>query len=156
MEKTFEFKKAGKQIVTIDDKFIRITRKGILNAMSVGLSGEKAISLDTITSVQLKKPGLTSGYLQFSIPGGNETKGVFNAASDENTIMFVSKELSMAEEIRKIVEDYMANKKFNYTHSQPIQTVSLADELTKLATLRNNGILTEEEFQMQKQKLLSN
>jgi hypothetical protein len=38
----------------------------------------------------------------------------------------------------------------------PPTTVSIADELAKLAALRDGGVLSEEEFQSQKQKLLEN
>ena len=38
---------------------------------------------------------------------------------------------------------------------QPHSNASVASELEKLATLRNSGVLTEEEFQAQKNKLLS-
>ena len=37
----------------------------------------------------------------------------------------------------------------------PTVTVSLADELTKLAALRDKGVLTEDEFAGQKRRLLS-
>ena len=41
--------------------------------------------------------------------------------------------------------------------SQPVapQSSSIADELTKLAALKEQGILTDEEFQIQKAKLLN-
>lgn len=39
--------------------------------------------------------------------------------------------------------------------SQSVQQSSLADELTKLAKLKSDGILTEEEFNVQKAKLLN-
>jgi len=35
------------------------------------------------------------------------------------------------------------------------QQIDIAEQLTKLSGLRDNGILTEEEFQTQKQKLLN-
>lgn len=49
-----------------------------------GLKGKKDIYFHNITSIQIKKQGLTVGYLQFSLPGGNESKrGVFASANDE-------------------------------------------------------------------------
>lgn len=38
---------------------------------------------------------------------------------------------------------------------QPVKEISVADELIKLKELLDAGILTEEEFQLQKQKILS-
>ena len=37
---------------------------------------------------------------------------------------------------------------------QPVSSTSVADELAKLANLKADGILTDEEFQAQKKKLL--
>ncbi|MCY7285046.1 MAG: DUF4429 domain-containing protein, partial [Cyanobacteria bacterium CAN_BIN43] len=64
-----------------------ISRKGFWGFVSQGLAGEKEIPINRITAVQFKRSdSYTKGYLQFSIPGGLESKGgVFNAASDENT-----------------------------------------------------------------------
>ena len=46
--------------------------------------------------------------------------------------------------------------KVQNSHSNSFQNNSnLSDELTKLGNLRNQGILSEEEFQIQKQKLLN-
>lgn len=39
---------------------------------------------------------------------------------------------------------------------EQVSTSDIADELGKLATLKAQGILTEEEFQKQKEKLLNN
>ena len=45
-----------------------------------------------------------------------------------------------------------SNSTQNVTINQPID---LADQLSKLASLRDKGILTDEEFQIQKSRLLS-
>lgn len=151
MKKTFEFKHGGKSTITIDDQFIRIARRGLFNRAS-GLTGEKVISLESITSVQFKAPSLQAGYIQFTIPGGgDEKKGVNRASTDEKAILFSKKELRMAEEIRNYVESYLTKKEANKFIASD---QSISDELRKLAALRDEGILTDDEFQEQKQKLL--
>lgn len=71
---------------------ITIKRKGFVSFMLHGLKGDKDIYLKNITSTQLKKPGLSVGYIQFSIPGGNESnRGVVSAVSDENTFTYEGK-----------------------------------------------------------------
>ena len=55
-------------------------------------------------------------------------------------------ELSM--ELKKISEDF---KKFP---PEPVKVTSIADEIRKLADLKKEGILTEEEFNAKKKQLL--
>lgn len=149
MERVFEFIHGGKSTVTIDDEVIRIKRKGLFNNLS-GLKGEKAIKLDSISGVQFKEPGIRAGYIQFTIPGGKERKGVHKAVEDENAVLFSKKELHMANEIKQIVENYISNKNNNKIPPSD----SAADEIRKLADLRDSGILTDEEFDKKKKQLL--
>ncbi|MEI4827993.1 DUF4429 domain-containing protein [Bacillus sp. FJAT-53711] len=151
MNKVFEFKGAGKTIVTIDGNFIRVKRKGALNFFNHGLDGEKTIDVNNLTGVQMKAAGFTSGYIQFIFPGSKESKGgVFAATQDENTVMFVKKEQHMAEEIKKYIENFLANK----SNPQVAATTSGADEIIKYKELMDQGIITEEEFQAKKKQLL--
>jgi len=127
-----------------------IRRKGVLGFLTQGLKGDKNIMISTITSIQFKKAGmLTNGYIQFAFMGGQEAKGgIFQGTQDENTVMFNKKQQSSFEQIRDEVEERIE------TGSIPISTSSDADELAKLADLRDNGILTEEEFQHKKKQML--
>ena len=87
----YQVKGVAEEMEVFEDK-LTIKPRGALGLMAKGLKGTKTIPFRSITGMQHKKAGLTSGYLQFTIPGGNESKGgVFSAASDENTFMFASK-----------------------------------------------------------------
>ncbi|KIL73733.1 hypothetical protein SD77_3010 [Bacillus badius] len=92
---------------------------------------------------------IKAGFIQFGVTGNKDVKGIYTAG-DENTIMFSKKEQGMAEELKAAVE-----RKIYTERKQESSSPSLADELKKLLTLKNEGVLTEEEFQQQKQKLLS-
>jgi hypothetical protein len=151
MSKEFEFKGAGKTTITLDGNFLRIKRKGFLNASNHGLDGEKSIDINNITGVQFKESGITSGYIQFLIKGSSESKGgIFAAARDENSVLFIKKEQKMAEEIKAYVENIMTNK----NSSTIVQPLSAADELKKFAELKDAGIITEEEFNAKKDNLV--
>jgi hypothetical protein len=50
---------------------------------------------------------------------------------------------------------YKAQANFNNTSNTNNNNSSIADELTKLAGLKNQGLLSEKEFEEQKKKLLS-
>ncbi|HDT6578858.1 TPA: SHOCT domain-containing protein [Bacillus cereus] len=152
MDRIFEFKGAGKTIVKIEGNFIRLKRKGALNFLNHGLDGEKTIDINNMTGIQIKKANFfTNGYIQFIFMGSQESKrGVMAAATDENTVMFTKREQKMAEEIKEYIESILVNK----SKSQVAASVSGADEILKYKELLDQGIITEEDFQAKKKKLL--
>ena len=116
--KTFEFNslaKGGKSIVTLNENSLTISRPGVVSKLSHGFSGDKTIMYNQITSIQIKKAGISRGYIQFSISGTREAKsGLINGKIDENIIYFDStfnnkKVNNQALEIKEIIESYNAN-----------------------------------------------
>ena len=66
---------------------VRITHKGFV-AFTQGTTGTKEILISQISSIQFRLPGkLLLGYIQFTFPGSTDTKGVGEAAGDENALM---------------------------------------------------------------------
>lgn len=118
----------------------------IPKALYHGFVGEKRIPYSSITAIQFKEAGgWLAGFIQFSIQGGLEWRGQVN--QDENALQF---DKSMNPEfcaLRDFVEGRMVR-------ASAQQTVSTADELVKLVALRDQGVLSDEEFQIQKTKLL--
>ncbi len=147
-----ELKGVNGQLEVYPDKII-IKRKGFLAKTSQGFfKGDKTIYLNQISGIQIK-PGasLTNGYIQFTLPGGRESKkGLSEATRDENTILFTKKNNELVSSIKAYIEE-MLSKRF-----QPqVAPLSVADEIKKIKQLLDDGILSEEEFQAQKQKLLN-
>jgi hypothetical protein len=150
MEPVYSVKGVGGILEVYDNK-VDITPKGILGAINKGLKGTKSISFSSITAIQLKKTGFTNGYIQFTVPGGVESKGgAIAAQSDENSFVFGQKNKQM-EEIKAYIEDKIAQ-----LHSTPNASKGsdIASELSKLAELKQQGNLSEKEFQAAKSKLL--
>lgn len=147
-EPIISFKGRNGKIELFED-FVRLNRETIMGVLMQGLKGKKDIYFHNITSIQIKKPGLVVGYLQFSIPGGNESRGgVYNSMQDENSIAFLGKkEYEKALEIKEYIE-----KKINSKNSN--SSDSTADEIEKLHSLMEKGIITKEEFENKKLKLL--
>ncbi|MFC4682891.1 SHOCT domain-containing protein [Exiguobacterium sp. s149] len=151
MSNVFDFKSNGKTTVTVENGFIKISRRGFMNRINNG-GGDKNIRISSLSGVQVKKPGLTTGYIQFIFSGSKDTAGVMDAVKDENSILFVKKEYYLALKLRDYVEDLLA---------QPTQqtvaatSISAADELLKLKQLLDAGVLSQDEFDAQKTKLLS-
>lgn len=161
MKKQFTFNsimKDGKTIITIDDGRLTISRPGILSKLSHGFSGEKTILIENISAVQLKKAGISRGYIQFIMPGAIEKRsGITNGAIDENIIYFESKKYNEdAETIKLYIENYnlYKNKNNSTTINQQV-TKNKYDELRQLNGLLADGIINQEEFDKEKEKILS-
>lgn len=96
--------------VSFDGRMVTISRKGLLGRASVG-KGEKRIPLTSITAVQWKPAGpVMNGYIQFSLPGGNEGRARFgsqtkDAGHDENSVIFTRRQMASFQRLRTAVED---------------------------------------------------
>jgi len=146
---------ANGQIV-LTDKGVIIGREGFWKKVvsESYTKGDKLIPYKNISGVQFKEPGVTWGYIQFTLPGWIERRGgSWDAASDENTITF-NRNLEGFRKVRSIVEEKQYSN--NVPTPQTPPTSSKADELTKLAALKRDGAITEEEYAQLKKDLLSN
>jgi hypothetical protein len=134
------------------------------------------IPYDIITSLKLEK-GLLSSTIRFKAPGlVSPTKmGIMDSVADNGKdndpggiIQAIPK--SKAEDLLEIIRSGMTSNNKNSVASQmqrlpsdnnqaattldDHRSISIADELRKLADLRSEGILTEQEFQHIKQELV--
>ena len=145
-----------KDVLEVYEDHIVIKHKGFINMMAMVIKGEKNIEISDITSIQFKKAGhLVTGYIQFSIPGGNEnTGGLFGAVQDENTITIAYKSKNkIAEEIVEYLQKRRREIN-NNNNNNSNSTNSSADEIEKLYNLFKKGIITEEEYNNKKKRLL--
>ena len=156
--------KGGNGQIYFDGKQVKIIRDGFAGRMTVG-KGAKSIPLSSITAVRFRGASFgVKGFAQFSIMGDVSIRGNLSSAlleKDENTIMLHS--ASQSVEIKKVVDAIELAIANQSSRSQiPAQVVvqeasktSYLDELLKLADLRDRGVFTEEEFQAEKAKLMS-
>lgn len=99
--------------IAFDGRFVTILRKGFLARATLG-KGEKRLPVKAITGVQWKPAGpLVNGFIQFTVPGGNEVRGrlgsqTANASKDENSVVFTKAQQPAFEQLRAAVEDAIA------------------------------------------------
>ena len=137
----------GTLIITDSNVTLKRGVKGFLFGGGY-LRGDKTIPFSSIVAVQLKKAGLTAGYLQLTLKGGSEAKGgLFQSVRDENTINFYNNKNKDFEEAKLLIE-----QKISQPNNHP-QGSGLGD-LEKLADLKDKGVITQEEFDRKKKQLL--
>jgi len=122
------------------------------------------IPYDVITSVKLEK-GLFSSTIRFEAPALVGSKrlamihGIVSGETDnEGIIQAIPKRKAedLIQVIRSGMHGYHSGSETHTptAHQQSPNNTSIADELTKLAKLREQGVLTEEEFGRLKKGLL--
>ncbi|GAA3207463.1 DUF4429 domain-containing protein [Dactylosporangium siamense] len=144
--------------IAFDGTYITILRRGLRARVSIG-KGEKRIPLAAVVSVQWKPAGsLVNGFIQFETAGvggtrsraGSQTK---QAGRDENSVIFTKAQMSAFAELRAAVERALAAR--HNVVPQQAAPVSVADELQKLVALARQGVLSQQEFEAQKARLLA-
>lgn len=144
---------ASKSEMELTGDCVIIRKRGLANAMASGINGDRSIPVSTMTAVQLKLGGWTPGYILFSYPGSKPfAGGMVEAAHDPDTFIFPK---SLNDEITAFktkVEQMMRDSK---KPSPIVSSLSLAEEIRKLSGLKDDGILSQEEFDSAKRKLLS-
>lgn len=139
--------------IELDGNRLRIRREGVVALLGHGLKGDKEILVERITAIQFREAGaIVNGYLQLSFMGGREAQGgAFEAALDENTVMFTATQEPGFRRLRRELEKRIGEGR------QPQPSASgdaELDALERLASLRERGAITEEEFQAKKRRIL--
>ena len=150
MSDSIKIKGVSEDLEVFEDR-LTITPRGVLGFLTKGLKGSKEIPYASITAVQFKEAGvILSGYIQFTLPGGNESKGgIFAATSDENTVMFTN---AVGEEMKKakqFIQERLGSKPKVHQSAG-----GLADEISKLKRLKDDGTISESEFNEMKASLI--
>jgi nucleoside-diphosphate-sugar epimerase len=103
-----------------------------------------------------------NGFIRFTVTGGVERRSRFghqttDAARDENSVVFHYRQRNEFEHLRDVVQAAIAD----YHHPAPTTAVEpptnsdIPEQIKKLAALRDDGIITDAEFDAKKAELLS-
>ncbi|ODU07492.1 MAG: hypothetical protein ABS81_01220 [Pseudonocardia sp. SCN 72-86] len=148
--------------VTFDGATVAISRRGFAARASIG-KGEKRIPVRHITAVQFKPAGLlVNGFIQFTLGGSVERRSQFgrqsfDAAGDENSVLFSRQQQPAFEQLRDAIEHAMT---YGVAHQPPPPgppprpSGGPVAELTQLAELHGSGALTDDEFAEAKRRLI--
>jgi hypothetical protein len=139
--------------VVIDGDWLTIERKGFFGRVGHA-KGDRRIPLGSITAVQVRPAGgFANGFIRFTVPGSPELKGgLQNATKDENAVIFNKKQAEEFEQLRKTVEDYISARQQGSTRPPE---ADIPAQIEKLGKLRDQGLITAEEFEEKKDELLA-
>lgn len=107
------------------------------------MNGDRTIQISSITAIQMLPGGkIRPVYILFSYAGSKPFMGgLFKAASDPDTFLFMEELNAQVAEFKSKVERIMRDSK--KAASSNNATGTLTDELRKLAEFKNEGILSE-------------
>lgn len=144
MQVVHTLKGIGELLEVYEDK-VTISPVGIMGMIRKGLQGSRTIPFFSIWGIEFKRAGFTRGYIQFSLPGNLELKkGRGFQSADDNTFMFTGQNEQAAE-----IAGYL-EKRIQEAHkpkgSNIGQGTGIADEIKKLAVMRADALISDEEF----------
>ncbi len=151
-----------KEAFVLTDKRLYVLKWGFMTGNTFG---GRCIAYDfnNITGVEFKKH-FSTGYVEIHTPSNQNTQKSYWANSNssnsslkaDNIVNFVRKQFDIFQEAvnktRVIISD--AKVPNSVQTQKETSDVSVADELVKLANLKEQGIITQEEFQREKDRLL--
>ncbi len=147
--------------ISTDENFVVIARKGLNAKLMQGLKGDKRIPMASVTSVQFKSASaMLVGYMQIGVMGGIEsTGGLMGAQTDENTVTFRKGQESDFAAIRDFIESKIIERSkpqvITVQSAAPAAAPTKLEQLKQLGELRDAGILSPEEFEAEKAKIMA-
>ena len=147
---------ANGQII-LTDKGVLIGREGFWKKLVSDsyTKGDKFLPYKSISGVQFKDPGMTWGYIQFTLMGGIESRGgSWDAGKDENTVTFNADKSDVFREIRNIVEE-RAYQTTIPAHQADPQKNDPVETMKKLKDMLDMGLISQTEYDSKKADLLS-
>lgn len=134
-------------IVTFDGVTVAILRTGMSRVLAG--SGEKLIPIAAVGAVQMRPAGpLISGFIRFAPAGEQQSR----LRTDEYSVVFGRSQATAFTHLGRAVEAAITPALSG--PAAGAAGTSVADELTKLARLVELELLTRDEFEVEKARLL--
>jgi len=145
------------QGAVLTDQRVIVAKSG-LNAGAIFGAKVTSFPFDLIAAIEVQTSGVRTAIIVRS--AGDQNQSGFLSGrqlgndvwSSPNTVPFNRNDRERAQEFAEYASRVRAEAVNAYDAGAP---ASVADELQKLAALRDSGILSDEEFEAQKAKLLS-
>ena len=147
-----EVKGTNGSIKLLDDRILlRKKSAGLIKAKR-----EKTIPIANISSIQFsgaKRFKKLYGFIQFNMGGSTKSLRFNDVKRDPDSVVFTFRESPRFEKLKELIEEKMIEIQAGPS-SVIVQAKSELDELEKLGSLLEKGIITQEEFELKKKQLL--
>jgi hypothetical protein len=104
MKPLYSLHGVSSKLEVYEDK-LSLTPRGLLGLLDKGIRGTTTIPFASITAMELMKPGVTSGYLRFTVAGTSpRPESLLDVGHDDNAFLFI-KDLAKVTEIKGYIEN---------------------------------------------------
>lgn len=136
-----------KNMFLVTDKRIMAIKRGYFLDTT---SGFTAIEYSNINSVSFEEPG------KWGTPGKIGLDNLLGkiTITTQSTVFLAKVNKQYAKQVSDIITQHINNSRHSSPTPLSTNTFDIADQIKKLADLKEQGILTEDEFSSQKAKLL--
>ncbi len=144
------------QGIIVTDKRVMIIKAGMTGGAGFFGANCKSFYFNQITSVDLRLSVL-GGHIQFTVAGSVDIKGkgLLDMPQSENAVIFSSDYKERMKYVANLIRERVQASQNQSNIKQNTSGASLVDQINDLAKLKEQGILSEEELQTAKRKLLS-
>ena len=164
--RTFEEYKGYNGVINVFENHLTISREGRIAKMGKHDSGLRTVEFSSIVGIQKEDPTMAvNGYLQIQLLGESFVSLTkFTAASDTNTVLFTYTRRKEHVELYAILEQVANLTNANIADAQETKdlqesvalgSVSKIDQLSKIAELKNAGLISSEEFENLKNEIMN-
>ncbi|WP_273729143.1 SHOCT domain-containing protein [Leuconostoc mesenteroides] len=165
MGKAFIVVKGRNGIVSAFEDRIEISRKNVVGFLTQGIKADRIIHYRDMTSIETKRPSfVTNGYMQFIINPELSVKQKVSIVSgttvesmkDPNAVIFTAMQKKTLKEFDELKEYVLSRLDFYNSQQQNVisHSVNGFDDLTKLKSLLDDGVITQEDFDAKKKQIL--
>lgn len=141
--------KGGTSTLQLYDDYLTIKPAGILSG------AHKTIPLASIVAVNIVKPLMKKPYLQVVTPDITPQKNDAMQGANANVVLIRSGNMPKVEQLQAYVSQYKANGCHSVSTANSTSNVAAEiDALKQLAELKEQGVITQEEFEAKKTQLL--
>jgi hypothetical protein len=133
-----------------------IRRHGVRAMLRYGNVGELRIPIEDVAAVQLKPAGMTPGWLRLALHGQAEGRlGSHSDNHDPHLMEFSAQQQPDFEVVRGIIDHALTEARRHLAPAITNDSTDLAAQIKRLVQLREQGQLSEDQFNQRKSELLS-
>ncbi len=141
------------EAIVVTNKRVMIIKAGFIGAAGFFGANCKSFYFDQITSVDLRV-GVVGGHIQLTVAGSTDIKGsgILDMGQAENAVTFTYDYKDRMKKVADLIRERIQNNHVPETSTQQVK--SIGEQIRELVDLKEQGIITNDEYESAKKKLL--